>query len=70
MEREPSSSKEKTSSASSQQSKVLLTIRMEREELEWAKSFTKQAGINVSHLVRSLLGQFRREVESSEVKPL
>lgn len=70
MEREPSSSKEKTSSAPSPQSKVLLTIRMEREELEWAKDFTKQAGINVSHLVRTLLGQFRREVESNEVKPL
>lgn len=70
MVKEPSSSKEKISSASSQQDKVLLTIRMEREDLEWAKDFTKKAGINVSHLVRTLLGQFRHEIESLEVKPL
>lgn len=72
MEKEHSSSNQKTLSAASQQStdKVLLTIRMERKDLEWAKEFTKQAGINVSHLVRALLEQFRREIEAQKVEQL
>ena len=67
---EPSSSKEKMSFATNQSDKVLLTIRMEREELEWTKEFARQAGINVSSLVRSLLEQLRKEVESNKVEPL